>query len=656
MADGGGRLRDYRKIADYAAIGDCHGAALVATDGDIDWCCLKRFDADPMFCRLLDKNKGGFVSVRLKGGAPASRRYAGETNVLRTELSAPSGRIVLTDFMPVGRRPENGLHDYVRLNAPGWLVRTIEVLEGEVEIELRVRPTADFGKGPAPLETAGRHIRIADGPDIVSDLSLSVAGDEIVASARLVSGERRFLVIGEGAASADASVAANCLAVTTAYWSEWIDYCRYSGPHEEMVRRSALVLKLMTYAPTGATAAALTSSLPEILPGDKNWDYRFCWVRDASLMLIALGALGYSGEAKCFYEFLGSVAKDGPDRLQVGYGLMMERDVPESELDHLEGYGGSRPVRIGNEAFDQNQADLYGHVLEGALTYKALGGKLSKEESHNYAALVDHLSMCWQKEDKGIWEVRGPERHFVHSKAMCFAAVDRGIRLFGERPGWTKLRDRIVASMLEKGRGSDGAYLRRSYGEDSLDGALLLLPMLDLPLSRELLGRTLDAVMRENADRDLVFRHPPQEDTEGAFLACSFWLVDALLAGGRGDEAKQIFDSLCDRANDVGLLAEEVDRHSGEFLGNTPQALSHLGVVLSAVNLMLYEKGGAPALCGAYADRVSRAVGATLGWRAVFAAFVKNPLALKLFSSRRSVLDMPNCARSDPRPGMAAHG
>ncbi len=653
MAEDGGALRDYRKIADYAAIGDCHGAALVATDGDIDWCCLQRFDADPIFCRILDKTKGGHLSVRLVEGAAASRRYLEDTNVLRTELEGPSGRIALTDFMPVGRRPEAGLHDYVKLNAPGWLVRIIEVLDGEVEIETRIRPTAQFGQNPAALKARNGGVRVADGPDIVSDMALEAEGDMIVSTARLRKGERRFIIIGEGAGEADSALVAKYLAVTTAYWSEWIAYCRYAGPHRDMVRRSALILKLMTYAPTGATAAALTSSLPEILPGDKNWDYRFCWVRDASLMLIALASLGYSGEATCFYEFLGSAAKDGPARMQVGYGLMMERDVPEREIGHLEGYGGSRPVRVGNEAFGQNQADLYGHVLEGALTYKALGGRMSAEESENYAALVDHLSMCWQKADKGIWEIRGPDRHFVHSKAMCFAAVDRGIRLFGARADWTKLRSRIVSSILAKGRGSDGTYFRRSYGEDRLDGALLLLPMLDLPVSADLLKRTLEALIRENASDDLVFRHPREEDPEGAFVACSFWLVDALLAAGRGDEARRVFDKLCGRANDVGLFAEEIDAESGDFRGNTPQALSHLGVVLSAVNLMLYDKKGAFGLRGTYADRARRAVGATLGWRAILAAFVKNPFSLKLFSSRRSVLSLPDEARSNAQSGAA---
>lgn len=651
MVEAADTARDYRPIADYAAIGDCHGAALVARDGDIDWCCLARFDADPIFCRLLDKGKGGFLSLSVADMSTASRGYVGDTNVLRTELHGPSGRVALTDFMPVGRRPGNGPHDYVRLNAPGWLVRSIEVLDGEAEIAVRIAPTVDFGKGRAPFIREGGRLSMANGPAIGSDLPLDLEPDGLSGSTRLKRGDRRFIAIGEGAEVADASLVAEMLAVTTAYWSEWIKYCRYDGPHAEMVRRSALVLKLMTYAPTGATAAALTSSLPEIVRGDKNWDYRFCWVRDASLMLIALGALGYSGEAGCFYEFLDSVAKEGPERLQVGYGLMMERAVPESEVAHLDGYRGSRPVRIGNEAFDQNQADLYGHVLEGALTYKLLGGRMTKEESGHYAALVDHLTHCWQKADKGIWEIRGPEQHFVHSKAMCYAAVDRGIRLFGARPEWTKLRARIFGSMLEKGRGWDHTHFRRSYGEDKLDGALLLLPMLDLPLSRDLLDRTLDAVMRENAADDLVFRHPPDDDREGAFLACSFWLVDALLAAGRGTEAHGVFDRLCGRANDVGLLAEEIDVKTGEFLGNFPQALSHLGLVLSAVNLMLYEKGGAAALAGAYADRARRAVGATLGWRAVLSALVKHPLGLKLLSSRRSVLDMRRYASS----GGASH-
>ncbi|MDQ3195996.1 MAG: glycoside hydrolase family 15 protein, partial [Pseudomonadota bacterium] len=404
--------RGYRPIKDYAVIGDCHGAALIARDGDIDWCCLGRFDADPVFFRLLDARRGGFLSTRLREPRTAVRRYLEESNILRTDLIGPSGHVILIDFMPVGRKPEAGIHDYVSLNAPHWLVRCIEVQEGEVTIDAHMDRSHSFSGGP-----------VSD-IELVTDLKSGETDSRW--SETLHAGDRRFIAIGAGARGVTAERVAELRAITNAYWREWIAYCRYDGQHGAMVRRSALALKLLCYAPTGAIAAAITTSLPEEIGGERNWDYRACWVRDASLMLFALSSLGYSGESQQFYDFLRHAMEDGPDKLLIGYGLEMERELPARELAHLEGYVGSTPVRVGNGAFTQKQWDLYGFVLEGALVYQTLGGRVSLEDRKRFGELVEFMGRCWEGPDQGIWEPQNEPTHFVHSKAMCWAAVDCG--------------------------------------------------------------------------------------------------------------------------------------------------------------------------------------------------------------------------------------
>lgn len=633
--------RGYRPIGDYAAIGDCHGAALVATDGGIDWCCLRRFDADPIFCRLLDAGRGGFLSTAPCVPGTTTRAYLAGTNILRTEFQTPDGRLVITDFMPVGRAPQAGAHDYVQLRAPGWLIRRIEAVAGRVELRVAYRPSIDFERRRAQLRETPDGITVdGDAVPLRSDLPLRVTGECAQCTVTLNARERRFIAIGREAQNATSQRVDELLAITHAFWREWIQYCRYRGPYAEMVRRSALTLKLMTHAPTGAAVAAITTSLPEGVGGSRNWDYRYCWVRDASLMLQALASLGYSGEARAFYGFMREALERPPEELQIMYGVGMERDLAEHELDHLEGWRGSRPVRIGNGAYDQRQMDLYGYLLEGALTYRALGGNVAAEVREALGRIADFVAGCWSEPDLGLWEMRSAPRHFVHSKAMCWVVLDRAIQLVGERPEWIALRERIWRDLLAHGRSPDGAFLQAYAPPDvpQRDAALLQLHMMGLPADMETLRRTREAVERELRRGDFLLRYTGEDGlagAEGGFFVCSFWLVDALLYEGRGEEARALFERLLGHANDVGLYAEESELHSGALLGNFPQAFTHLGLVESAANLELFAKHGAAGLRGTYADRARRSVWATFGWKGVVSGLVQSG-RLKLFSSRKS--------------------
>jgi alpha,alpha-trehalase len=625
-----GERAAYQPIEDYAAIGDCHGGALVARDGGIDWCCLERFDADPVFFRLLDADKGGFLATVPTLPFATRRAYVDRTNILRTELHTKHGCLVLTDFMPVGRTTRARAHDYVDLVAPGWLVRLIEVTGGEVEFTATYRPSIAFAKRAARLSPVHGGVGASNGPTLLSDMPLAIEPDRASARVRLSAGERRFLVLGR---APKPELLDRLAAVTTAFWREWIGYCRYQGPYAEAVRRSALVLKLLTYAPSGASVAAFTTSLPEEIGGERNWDYRFCWIRDASLMLQALALLGYSGEARRFYDFICRAAASGP--LQVVYGIDLERRLDERTLDHLQGWRGSRPVRTGNGAYLQRQADLHGYILDGMLSFEALGGAVTNGDRRVFAALADDVAATWSRPDQGFWEMRSKPRDFVHSKAMAWATLDRACRLFGERSGWVSGRERVLAAIEREGR-RDGSF-RQAFGRDEVDAALLLLAPIGFPAD---LAGTAEAVQRELRQGDLVARYTTEDGLrggEGAFLACSFWLVEALLRTGRGAAARELFEALLVRANDVGLYAEEVEPGTGAFLGNFPQALTHLALVASATSLVLFEQGGIAALAGAHADRARRSVGATIGWRG-FVSGLRAGTPLRLFSSRRSRL------------------
>lgn len=636
----------YTPIRDYAAIGDCHGSALVSAEGSIDWCCLERFDADPVFCRILDAGRGGFFAIRPAAPFTARRAYREGTNILQTTFTTASGMATLTDFLPVGRQPGAGTHDYVRLNAPGWLVRIIEGKEGRVTLDVACRPSVDFARRPAhlvpePGVVTVRNGTTADGPCLYHDLpDLQLAGDTVHARLEITAGARRALVLTPRPTDAhDLDQAERLHSITQAFWREWIGYCRYRGPYAQAVQRSALALKLLTYAPTGAIVAAPTTSLPEALGGTRNWDYRYCWLRDSAFTLYALAVLGYSGEARHFVQFLvRACAASDPD-LQIMYGIDAEPELGEQILDHLDGYCGSRPVRTGNGAYRQRQIDVYGEVMDSAMVYRTLGGRLDRTAEGMLAAAADFVARHWHEPDQGLWEMRGPPRHYTHSKAMSWVALDRACRLLGARPHWQSACDAIVEDIAASARAP--GHLVQAYGDPGTDAALLLLPLVALPIDRRTLEATVAAVERELRQGPFVYRYRNEDGlagTEGAFFICSFWLVDALLLCGRYDDARSLFEQLLARANDVGLYAEEIDPESGAFLGNFPQAFTHLALIGAAAHLDLYQKGGRDALIGSHADRARRQVTATFGWRALWAALKATRRVGRIFPSRRSVL------------------
>ena len=639
-------MQGYKPLREYAAIGDCHGHALVAADGDVDWCCLERHDQDPVFCSLLDHAKGGRLRLSPHGPVGRERRYLEGTNMLVTRLRTETGVVELLDFMPVGRRRGNGPHDYVNLVVPGWLVRRVRVVEGEVAFDLHYKPSIAFAAEPTELVAKDGGIGGKGVPTLFCSHELAISGGEtLAATIRLRADERLDLVLAARYTISDPPLRLldRMEATTRAFWVEWTGYNRYRGPYQAAVERSALALKLMTFASTGAIVAALTTSLPEGIGGSRNWDYRYSWLRDSCFALYALAALGYSGEAEHFVDYLTRCVRLTLPDIQIMYGIQHERFLPESTIDHLEGYAQSRPVRRGNAASTQRQIDVYGQVLDLAVLYETLGGKLDEQDRRLIRTFVDVALQQWEEPDHGLWEMRDDPKQHVHGKMMSWVAMDRALRLFGPVPAWERAREAIVGQIMSEGTDADGGLLQ-SFGASSADAATLLAPALGFPLSKAGLEATLERVKAELSNGAFLKRYAADdglEGGEGAFLICSFWWVDALLAAGRGEEAKELFETLLGCANDVGLYAEEYDVENKSFLGNMPQAFTHLALIGSAVNLELFERGGVAAVAGSYADRAKRAVGATFGPWGLLASLRQSGTIHRLSSSEASIMLWP---------------
>jgi alpha,alpha-trehalase len=605
LAEAGPQARDYRPIGDYALVGDCHGAALVARDGSIDWCCFERFDSEPIFSRLLDRSKGGWFQIRPEAAARVHRRYRPETNVLETTFETQDGTVQLVDFMamdPARNEGEEG-------EGGGRLVRIVWGVSGQVALKAVYRPQRGFKPEPLTLSVEDGFSLAEDEVVLAADVDLALEDGVVVAAFALEAGEARRFAMAPSRDEARAALdAADRLRETTEeFWRDWSRYTSYSGRYRDAVVRSALMLKALTYAPTGAIVAAPTTSLPEWIGGIRNWDYRYCWLRDACFALYALKKLGHLREAAAFSRFTVEVSRETLPKLLPLYGIEGETDLDEWEVEHFEGYRGSAPVRAGNEAVEQHQLDVYGQILDLIDIHVRLGGEVEPGMREVATAFADYVAEHWRDADAGLWEPRLDPRRHVHSAIMAWVALDRAIRLFGDRPHWCEARDALVADIRENGVHANG-YLTQVFGEDAVDAAVLVAPMVDLPIDDEVLARTVDEVKSCLGHGPLVHRYRNEDGLpgdEGTFLVCAFWLVDALIALGRVDEARERFEQLLELGNDVGLYSEEM-AEDGTFLGNFPQAFTHLGLLHSALVLDLVEHCGVEAVRGTYADRAVR--------------------------------------------------
>ncbi len=601
----------YQPIESYGLIGNMRSAALVGTDGSIDWLCLPHFDSPSVFAAILDDGKGGRFKI-----APADpdlthkQFYWPDTNILVTRFLSAHGVGQVIDFMPVGHQGSDS--DAVPL------VRRVQVVRGHMTFRVECRPAFNYARAPHRLvlsdESATFH-----GPDIslvlASSIPLRQDGSGIVADLTMNEGETvAFILHTSQSAEAAAPAAPDRLGEslfeqTVTFWRRWLGQCTYTGRWREIVQRSCLTLKLLTFEPTGAIVAAPTCSLPEALGGSRNWDYRYTWIRDAAFTIYALLRVGFSQEAAGFMRWLEARCHElGPDgSLQVMYGLDGRHRLTEETLPHLEGYKGSGPVRIGNGAYDQLQLDIYGELLDSVYLFNKYGSPISYDLWMYLRRLVNWVCDHWQQPDEGVWETRGGRQQFVYSKLMCWVAIDRGLRLAdkrsfpAERDRWVKVRDTIYEDVMTKGWNASRQAFVQHYGSDALDASTLMMPLVFFlsPTDPRML-RTLDAMMQLPhkgglMSNSLVYRynldHSPDglDGEEGAFNMCSFWLVEALTRAGRNDpvrlqQARLMFEQMLGYASHLGLYAEETGHH-GEALGNFPQAFTHLALISAAFNL-----------------------------------------------------------------------
>jgi GH15 family glucan-1,4-alpha-glucosidase len=605
-------------IGEYAFLSDCHTSALVAPDGTVEWMCLPRFDSASVFGSLLDRRAGGFRVGPYGVNVPPSRRYEPGTMILETTWMAPTGWIVVRDALTIGPWHDEQIEESAHVRPPTdhdadhMLVRTIECLQGEVLVEAVCEPMFDYGRTPARWEMAAGDWSAADATDgtttirLRSDLRLGIEGNRARARHSLTEGERRFVALSwtHGLeAPADAEDAHNRMEMTSHYWRSWLAGGRFPDHRwRQYLQRSALTLKALTYAPTGATVAAATTSLPETPGGERNWDYRYCWMRDATFTLWALHALGLDWEADDFMQFVADLDRGEDGELQIMYGVDGERSLDEQTLDHLSGYEGAVPVRIGNGAFQQRQNDVFGAVADSVYIHTKVGGHVPQRL---WPVLKDQISCAigvWDKPDQGIWEARGEPQHYVSSKLMCWVAVDRGARL-ASRQGegsqaeeWAAIAERIREDILEHGVSERGVF-RQHYGTDALDASTLLISILRfLPPDDERVRATVLAIGEELTVNGFVLRYKTDETddglsgVEGTFLICSFWLVTALSEIGEAERAAGLLERLLGHASSLSLYGEELDAYTGRHLGNFPQAFTHLALINAVMHVISQEE------------------------------------------------------------------
>jgi GH15 family glucan-1,4-alpha-glucosidase len=581
-----------RRIEDYALLGDLQSAALVGRDGSIDWCCFPRFDSGACFAALLGgPEHGRWLLAPETEVQHAERRYRQDTLILETLVETAEGSVRLIDFMPPrGQEPD--------------IVRVVEGVRGRVTMRSELVIRFDYGR-IVPWVRRVDHTRVAiAGPDALClRTPVDIHGEELTTVSKFTvePGERIPFVLTWYPSHAplpkpvDAEIA---LAETETYWTEWADVCHHEGAYHEEIHQSLLVLKALTYSPTGGLVAAPTTSLPEWFGGVRNWDYRYCWLRDATLTLLAMLRAGYRDEALAWREWLVRAVAGDPAQVQIMYGISGERRIEEYELGWLPGFEESRPVRIGNAASTQRQLDVYGEVLDAAYQTIANGAERSAYGWALLKRLLAWLEDGWREPDAGIWEVRGPNRHFTHSKVMAWVAFDRAVRIHeefgydGDVERWRVLRDEIKQQVLTEGWNERKRAFTQYYGGNELDASLLMMPLVGfLPATDPRVASTVEAIQRELSVGGLLLRYRDTEGVdglppgEGVFLACSFWLVEVLVLQDRHEEATALFERLLAIRNDVGLLAEEYDPATQRQLGNFPQAFTHLALVGAAIAL-----------------------------------------------------------------------
>jgi GH15 family glucan-1,4-alpha-glucosidase len=595
---------DYQPIEDYALIGDLHTVALVGRNGSLDWCCLPRFDSPSVFGALLDVHKGGAFRIAPTdmSEVKCQQLYLPESNILLTRFLSREGVGEITSFMPI-KQPGAGEHSH-------QIIRSLSVTHGSLHFTLSCRPGFNYARDEHQLEITREGALFQHKPfDLCLSSPRTLKADGhggVQAHFTLHAGQTAHFLL-ESASCEDRCAPRefreehyhDAFYSTLHYWRNWLAKCQYQGRWRETVQRSALVLKLLTYAPTGAIVAAPTTSLPEAIGGERNWDYRYTWLRDASFSLDSLLTLGFTDEAEAFMHWLDErcheLQSDGP--LQPMYGISGEHKLTEHELTHLEGYRQSRPVRIGNGAYTQKQLDIYGECLEAIAIYNRYDA-VSYDLWQNVKHLLDWLAQHWQEPDEGIWEVRGGPKRFLHSRLMSWVAFDRAIRVMRQRgwpapaSDWEKLRSQVYQQIMNEGWNADKNSFVQYYGSEAVDASALLLMLTNFTGSREpRMLATIERIRKELASGALVRRYNPRQaaddgfsSQEGTFGACSFWLVENLARTGRLDDARLMLEKLLSYSNHVGLYAEEISP-TGEALGNFPQAFTHLALITACTSL-----------------------------------------------------------------------
>ena len=587
-------MHEYAPLEEYGLVGNLETCALIDADGSVDWCPLPHLESSSVFSRILDAEDGGHFSVRPDASYESTQQYLDRTNVLRTDFQTGMGTMSVTDFMPV---TEDG---DARTRA---LYRKVDCDSGTVDVDVAFEPRFDYARASTALTVRNDGLLAAGGDDtafLSTSLSFDVNEDGATATATMESGDTEWFVLCYGDEPVDPATGRRLLDETVDYWRGWAHTCSesgcvFGGPWHDLVVRSGLTLKLLTHGETGAIAAAPTTSLPESIGGVRNWDYRYNWIRDAAFTIQGLSNLHHTEEAIEYFDwFLDLCRVDSPDEIQPLYGLHGNPDLEERELDHLAGYRDSSPVRIGNGAITQRQLDIYGELVL-AIYETTRDEGLREDDWDSIRDIVDYVCDVWSETDEGIWEVRGEPRHFVFSKVMCWVALDRGIAMATEDDfdapldRWRAVRDEIKATVLERGYDDDlGAFVQAFGDTETLDATALLIPVVGfLPFDDERVLGTIDVIQQQLTTEDgLVYRYDGEDGLpgeEGAFVLCTFWLVDALALTGRVEEAKATFRTVLDYVSPLGLLAEEISYEEGLQLGNFPQAFSHIGLINSAL-------------------------------------------------------------------------